>query len=319
MYDVIGDIHGHYDKFEQLMQLMGYQARGLGFVPPQGRKAVFVGDLIDRGPEQLKLLAAIRAMVDAGDALVVMGNHEFNAIAYITEDPDRNDGECLRPNRSNSATATKNRAQHAAFLAQVGEGSLGHRQWVDWFKALPLHLDLGGIRVAHAWWDEQSARLTDQARFRDASGSLTDDFMVESHRSSSALKAARKILTTGHEVRLPPGHFVTDKEGHKHDNARLKMWLHEATHLHEIAIVPGGDRSVLPDITLSEIAPEGIKPVTGAPIFIGHYWYSGPVRLESSKVAVLDWSAAKGGPLVAYRWEGESTLSNNQWVSTAHN
>ena len=50
----------------------------------QCRRAVFVGDLIDRGPAQLRILDIVKLMVDSGSAQVVMGNHEFNAIAYAT-------------------------------------------------------------------------------------------------------------------------------------------------------------------------------------------------------------------------------------------
>lgn len=315
MYDVIGDIHGRFDKFEALMSALGYRASCSTFIPPVGRQAVFVGDLIDRGPEQLKLLTAVRGLIDAGHARAVMGNHELNAIAYITPDPARTDGECLRANLIESPKSLQNRRQHAAFLSQVGEGSAQHRAWVQWFRSLPLHLNLGGIRVAHAWWEAASAELVDQPQHRDAAGHLTDTFLVESHRSKSELKRARKVLTTGYEHKLPKGYFVTDGEGNKHDNARLKMWKHDATHLREIAIVPGGDVSIIPDLKIADVMPEGIKPVEGSPIFVGHYWFAGRPMAETQKVAVLDWSAAKHGPLVAYRWDGEETLENEKFVS----
>ena len=67
-YDVIGDIHGHFDKLVALFAKMGYIRQGSSFVPPHGRQAIFVGDLIDRGPDQVKVLQAVRAMVDAGHA-----------------------------------------------------------------------------------------------------------------------------------------------------------------------------------------------------------------------------------------------------------
>ena len=92
-YEVIGDVHGHFDKLAALFDKMGYARQGGSFVPPSGRQAIFVGDLIDRGPEQIKVLHAVRAMVDAGSARVVMGNHEFNAIGYVTEDPHVRTGE----------------------------------------------------------------------------------------------------------------------------------------------------------------------------------------------------------------------------------
>ena len=125
-FDVIGDIHGQDGKLERLLVLMGYVPQGVSYLAPQGRQAVFLGDLIDRGPGQVRVLEIVRAMVESGDALCIMGNHEFNAIAYLTDDP-LSPGEALRPNRGNTAKCLKNRKQHAEFLAQVGEGSDVHR------------------------------------------------------------------------------------------------------------------------------------------------------------------------------------------------
>ena len=59
---------------------------------------------------------------------------------------------------------------------------------------------------------------------------------------------------------------------------------------------------------------EDRRPVDGAPVFVGHYWLSGPPVLESLKVACLDWSAARDGPLVAYRWDGETELDSRHFV-----
>lgn len=79
--------------------------------------AIFVGDFIDRGPEQLRTLRLVRAMIDVGSAQAVMGNHELNAIGYATPDPQRS-GEHLR------RRSAKTQHQHAAFLAEVGTDSV---------------------------------------------------------------------------------------------------------------------------------------------------------------------------------------------------
>lgn len=81
-YDVIGDVHGQGGKLSALLVRMGYARQAGGWVPPAGRQAIFVGDLIDRGPDQLEVLDGVRRMVDAGHARVVLGNHEFNAMGY---------------------------------------------------------------------------------------------------------------------------------------------------------------------------------------------------------------------------------------------
>ena len=82
-YDVIGDVHGFADKLTGLLRQMGYVERN-GAWRHAGRQAVFVGDVIDRGPQQLETIRIVRNMVDAGTAQMALGNHEFNAVGYAT-------------------------------------------------------------------------------------------------------------------------------------------------------------------------------------------------------------------------------------------
>ena len=108
-YDIVGDIHGHADKLQRLLQRLGYEERD-GIYRHASRQLIFVGDFIDRGPEIRRTLQIARAMVDAGTARAVMGNHEFNALLYHTKGPD---GEWLRPHNE------KNTSQHQATLDQI--------------------------------------------------------------------------------------------------------------------------------------------------------------------------------------------------------
>lgn len=97
-YDIIGDIHGHADALCALLAKLGYQKRAGEFRHPE-RQAIFVGDFIDRGPQQLETVQLVRRMVDAGNALAIMGNHELNAIAWYLPDPEA-PGEFLRTHAS---------------------------------------------------------------------------------------------------------------------------------------------------------------------------------------------------------------------------
>jgi hypothetical protein len=110
MYDIIGDVHGHAEALEALLTRHGYVSHGRGYRHPE-RKLIFLGDLIDRGPNIRRTVEIARAMVDAGDAIVVMGNHEFNALCYHTPDPN-NPGQYLRPRTA------ANIEQHKKTLAE---------------------------------------------------------------------------------------------------------------------------------------------------------------------------------------------------------
>jgi len=310
-YDIVGDVHGHADKLEGLLRKMGYNPRGRGYRPPVGRQVVFLGDLIDRGPQQLRVLEIARSMMDEGDALVVMGNHEFNAIGYATPDPATGGRDCLRPNRIPSEKATKNRAQHRAFLDQVGEGSARHREWVAWFKHLPPCLDLGGIRAVHGCWDQDAVDVLRENGW--SAGRILDEATLHAaHDKQSRVGWARNLLTCGLELPLPEGRFITDKQGHRHSEVRIANWRHWAKQLHELALVPQGQEEQLMGMDLPvEIV---ISAIEGSPIFVGHHWFTGHPTIESPKLACLDYSAGAGGPLVGYRWDGETHLRNEKLV-----
>ena len=138
--DITGDIHGHADELKRLLTSLGYQQAGQGFRHPD-RQTVFVGDFVDRGPAIREVIEIARAMVNAGDALAVMGNHEYNAIAFHTPRPGTQD-EWFRPH------SEKNLKQHQATLDQFSPGELADA--IAWFKILPIAIEIGGIRVAHA-------------------------------------------------------------------------------------------------------------------------------------------------------------------------
>ncbi|HTB28290.1 MAG TPA: metallophosphoesterase, partial [Steroidobacteraceae bacterium] len=147
-FDVIGDVHGEFEKLVALLEHLGYREHA-GAFRHAGRTAIFVGDLVDRGPKQLATVDLVRRMVEAGSARCVMGNHEFNAIAWVTPHPEH-PGKFLRDHHKPG-----NREQHQAFLDEV-EGTARQREITDWFRTLPLWLDLGGLRVVHACWHQQS-------------------------------------------------------------------------------------------------------------------------------------------------------------------
>lgn len=80
MYDLIGDIHGFASELKCLLRKLGYQEREGTWQHPE-RRVIFLGDFVDRGPEQVETIQIAQRMVEEGYALAVMGNHEFNAVA----------------------------------------------------------------------------------------------------------------------------------------------------------------------------------------------------------------------------------------------
>jgi len=135
-YDIVGDVHGYADKLEGLLKALGYKDHD-GTFRRAGSQVIFVGDLIDRGPQQVDTVNLVRSMVDAGTAQIVMGNHEFNAISYATENPDR-PGDFMRSHEGEKGQT--HQQDHKEFLEEFRFGSARHREVLSWFRTMPLWL-----------------------------------------------------------------------------------------------------------------------------------------------------------------------------------
>jgi diadenosine tetraphosphatase ApaH/serine/threonine PP2A family protein phosphatase len=315
-FDIIGDIHGQADKLEALLRKLGYDDTA-GAWRHSERKAIFVGDFVDRGPAQVRSVNIARRMVDAGAALAVMGNHELNAIAWHTPDP-RDPGEYLRP-RNSPKWGRKNRQQHAAFLAEVEHKPALHAEVIDWFLTLPLWIDLPAFRVVHACWHAPflawlKPRLHHERYLtRDLMVAATEEPIDEAEKDNAtpSMFKAVEALTKGIEVPLPPGHAFSDKDGHTRDRVRVRWWDARATSYREAAMLSAAEASALPEVAIPGHAR---IPLDDRLVFFGHYWLTGDIALQSPRHACVDYSAGNGGPLVAYRYDGESELAQEKFV-----
>jgi len=139
-FDIIGDVHGCFDELAELLTALGYritEAEGGGYAvqPPEGRKAVFLGDLVDRGPNTPAVLRLVMGMVAAGTALCVPGNH---------------DEKLLRKLRGRDVQITHGLAETLEQMAREPEAFAG--QVREFLNSLVSHyvLDGGSLVVAHA-------------------------------------------------------------------------------------------------------------------------------------------------------------------------
>lgn len=313
-FDIIGDIHGCADKLTGLLKQLGYTERDGAFRNP-GRQAIFVGDFIDRGNQQVETLRIVRSMIESATAMATMGNHEFNAISYRTPNPDF-PGDFMRTHEG--AKGAKNAAQHAEFLKQVVEGSALHAEYLAWFRTLPLWLELDGIRIAHACWHDASITQLKSQVPNDTS--MSEEFVVEANTSGSPAYRAVETVLKGPEIGLGDHRVFIDKDGHPRDEARIRWWDHHATTLRDVAEIPPDSKT--PDGLPFPDLPETPCPAANEyryndskPVFFGHYWRTGPPEIAGPQAVCVDYSAVKRGPLVAYRWEGEDELRDGNFHS----
>ncbi len=301
-WDLIGDIHGYADELILMLAQLGYQKHKESYAHPQGRKVIYLGDYIDKGPKIRESLKIVRGMVDAGNALAIMGNHEYNALAYHTAD---NQGGWLRSHNKD------HHAQHANTIEQIVDPHPEEwREWMNWFSTLPLFLDLGNLRVAHAGWDTKlTGHLKEIHR-------LDEPTLKEMNRRDSLLNEAKQVFLNGPELRLPKGHEIEDHAGVKRNTMRCRWWSSMKGKSYREAIFPSSEDA--PDLLIPDQALEGLFAYSEeeVPLFFGHYALppnTTPEPLQRN-VACLDYSIAHHGGLTAYRWDGEGELTQDKFV-----
>jgi protein phosphatase len=190
--DIIGDVHGCYDELTALLSRLGYSSAPAGdgvrpLVPPEGRKAVFLGDLVDRGPGSPAVLRLVMQMVEQGHAFCVPGNHDI---------------KLLRKLRGRDVQLTHGIVET---LEQLDKESPEFRNQVAKFlDALVSHyvFDGGRLVVAHAGMKEEmqgrgSGKVRDFALFGETTGEV-DEFGLPVRYNWAADYRGAALVVYGH-------------------------------------------------------------------------------------------------------------------------
>lgn len=200
-FDIIGDIHGCCDELEALLQQLGYEITaeipsesvwsGAVYSHPQGRKAIFLGDLVDRGPRILDTLKLVRNMIEAGTALCVPGNHDIKLMRKLW-------GKNVRISHG----LDKSLAEIDALPED--SRALSSKEIANFLDSLISHyvLDGGGLVVSHAGMKEAlqgrgSGRVRDFALYGETTGE-TDEFGLPVRYDWVAEYRGKAIVVYGH-------------------------------------------------------------------------------------------------------------------------
>ena len=199
-FDIIGDVHGCCAELEQLLGLLGYVVVGHSadtlfpgpvFAHPLGRKAIFVGDLVDRGPRVVDTVRIVRNMVAAEQALCVPGNHDV---------------KLMRKLRGKDVRITHGLEETLAQIAALPEGIRGPfgEAVADFIDSLVSHyvLDDSKLVVAHAGMREEmqgrgSGKVRDFALYGETTGE-TDEFGLPVRCNWAAEYRGRATVVYGH-------------------------------------------------------------------------------------------------------------------------
>lgn len=311
-YDIIGDVHGCARTLELLLQKLGYENYAVdGDLWPlyrhPSRKAVFLGDIVDRGPRIREALHIVKRMVDEGAAVCLMGNHEYNALGYTTPAPESTGKSYVRehnPRHNRLIAETLN--QFASFPEEW-------RMFLSWFVTLPVFLELPQFRAVHACWDSD---LITEYLAKFGRNTIDTRFLQDSADNSSFAHRFLDRLTRGTALTLPDGRKMTGHDGLERKVFRTMFWADSPETFSDVAFQPDPLPDDIGALQLNHEQKESLLSYSEAekPVFVGHYWLMGDPAPLKSNLACLDYSAVKYGKLACYRFDGEAELDPNHFV-----
>lgn len=314
-YDFIGDVHGQIGKLRGLLQRLGYREAPEGWMAPEGVTAVFLGDLIDPKPSHpspggvRECLRVVKSMCDRGQAVCLLGNHELNALHFHTPGLD---GLPLRAN------SEKNVRQHRGTLDDFPDHADPEGEWrtiwLPWFRERPLFFEAGGVRAVHACWYPRHLRQVEGQSLADPA------FLKAVADRSTPEGEALEVLLKGIELPIPGGGSFVDHTGSERHHFRVRWWENPGDGVVCRDLVFPANRE-MPGLPMDpeDLADLPSYPEDAPPLFFGHYLKPPEYGLKSEapNVACLDYSAAKGGPLVAYWWRGEQIIDVQRFVKSS--
>ncbi len=192
-FDIIGDVHGCFDELKTLLEKLGYSVDGDHVTPPEGRKAVFVGDLVDRGLKIPQVLRLVMKMVEQGTALCVPGNHDM---------------KLMRKLKGRDVQITHGMAESLAQLA--GEPPEFTKEVAKFIDDLVSHyvFDEGKLVVAHAGMKEEmqgrgSGKVREFALFGETTGE-TDEYGLPVRYNWASEYRGKAMVVYGHTPTVEP-------------------------------------------------------------------------------------------------------------------
>ena len=305
-FDIIGDVHGCAQTLERLLDALGYK-RVSGVWRHPRRQALFLGDIVDRGPRIREALHIVHDMVEAGQAFCIMGNHEYNALGWVTP---------ALPG-SGKAFVREHTPRHARLidetLTQFAQHPGDWHDFIQWFYDLPLFVDAGRFRLVHACWDP---RLIEPLRQQYPDGRIDEHFIQASAVSGSFAATVCNRLLRGTDMRLPDGLTLTGGDGLTRAFFRTKFWEEDPKTYGDIVFQPDALPDEVARTPLSHTEKNALlRYAEDEPmLFVGHYWRSGRPAPIRGNLACLDYSAVLYGKLAAYRLDDETRIDPHKFV-----
>lgn len=261
--DIIGDVHGEVEALDRLVTRLGY----VDGRHPDGRRLVFVGDLVDRGPDSVGVLERVMGWAAAGLASCILGNHELN---LLLDDEKSGNGWWFGNDES-----WKGHGWSGHYGSVLATADLRRRARA-FFKRLPLALERDDLRVVHAAWDPRAiaalSHLNTAAELQDFHDRGSAQLKAEM-KQDTAYQDEKKRYPSLHTKDLALRPPLLPRHGH---------WTqtHQERLAHKL-LTSGPEHAVCDD---GDVFPAGGKwrmatrhrwwetYEDDVPVVVGHYW-----------------------------------------------
>lgn len=302
MYDIIGDVHGYANILKNLLLKLGYKKTTDGYSHPE-RKVVFVGDFINRGPQIRKSMKIVRKMVENGNALAILGNHELNAL--IVDSKNKKDAPLVKNPPKNFLSVFKT----------LGEFSSKTDEWnsyMKWMRTLPLFIETEQLRFVHACWANDAITYLKENL---PPGKIKRKVFRDLYKNpDSELSRNIWLVTKGVYFKMPGDMKIKNNKGVSPQSFRTRWWENPAGKtFQELSFE---SKYELPGYTVPEqILPDYYSYEENEPLlFFGHYCRGNGPFIIRSNICCLDSCVTGKKTLTAYRWQGEKELTEEHLV-----
>lgn len=277
-FDLIGDVHGHFETLLQMISLLGYKKNQTSYFHPQGRKILFVGDLINRGPDSVGVLKLVKELHQTGVAELCLGNHEFRLLQQAHKNP-----------------------------SEVTEEFL---PFLSWLRTIPFFLEKENFRVVHAAWHYSSVQLL---RGKSAGD---DSFISKTLQKGSLEQHAVDRILSGIQVSLPKNPVLFDRFSIPRKKARVKWWKDLenksfADSLYSPMRPEINDQFPNPE-EIAILEPYCEEDPT---VFLGHYSLTSKIPKIIDQIVCLDGCVSCDKILWGYRHHGEAKPMEKNLIS----
>ncbi|HEY9784338.1 MAG TPA: metallophosphoesterase [Candidatus Obscuribacterales bacterium] len=192
-YDVIGDVHGCIDELNELLEKLGY----IDGRHPDGRKLVFVGDLVDRGPDSAEVLSKVMALAARDLAVVVSGNHDNKLMRYLK-------GNKVRVSPRLQSTIDQIESHDGEFKADV----------LHFLASLPIKFEDDGLLIVHGAARFGAGRKEEEALalYGEVIGRGEHGIPLRGDKWAHEYSGPHRVVVRGHQV-VPAVSMITSATG----------------------------------------------------------------------------------------------------------